>query len=316
MLDDIGPFVRTAVAEKLRSPQFADAMWAVVQEAGETIVALRQGPSKQQLVKTLSFAADGLWFVQRLYTRFLMLPSRNDVTRHIKRSSASIFSWDEEDTGHRVYEYVDKANDRLLIAEPSQGVTLPDLLAVVVSRLIGSPVSLPIGPLFTAPEGTDMSVLHVLRLGLNVSDRGGKNDMQNSGVLGMDLVGADAALVQCHPLRPFHAGEIVAWRPDGQGGMRYGRVLHDVRASAGQAMYRLEVETGPGDIRLLLSSQVLSFKGTAAASSSAAALESQEDWQAAVSSLTGVVQPVDRPLQDSATKPSGASEKQVILIST
>jgi sacsin len=304
MLDSIGSFSRTSIAEKLRSPSFADAVWMVVQEVGEGVPSLKQSSNKENLVKSLSFAADGLWFVRRLYTRFLMLPGRQDVTRQ-KRP---FLSNDPAEMGHRVFEYVDKGRDRILIATPLQGVTLPDLLAVVVSRLLGSPLTLPIGPLFTASAGTDMmTVLQVLRLGAN-ANKGGKSSMENSGVLGMELVGPDAALVQCHPLRPFHAGEIVAWRSDNQVGLRYGRVLHDVRASAGQALYRLEVETGPNEIRMLLSSQVLSFKGTAmAAALPPADLESEaNELQAAVSNLTGLIRRHAEPgISSEATSSEG-----------
>jgi sacsin len=43
--------------------------------------------------------------------------------------------------------------------------------------------------------------------------------------------------------------------------LKYGRVPEDVRPSAGQALYRFKVETAPGVVEPLLSSQVFSFKG-------------------------------------------------------
>ena len=311
MLDNIGDFTRSSIAGRLRSSPFAEAMWAVVQEASDGIPALKSAMSKEKLVKILGFAADGLWFVRRLYTRFLLLPARTDVTRRPKNPAVSLIDDDDGgDMGHRVFEYVDKARSRILIAVPPQGVTLQDLFAVVLSRLIGSPVSLPFGALFTAPVGSDLRVLNVLRLGLTANSRVGKNAMANSGILGMELVGADAVLVQCHPLRPFHAGELVAWRPDEQGGLRYGRVLHDVRASAGQAMYRLEVETGPNEIRLLLSSQVLSFKGTAAATVAVAPLVS-EDVEEATSSFTSALEPVGGDPSRSEATAADVSQAQV-----
>jgi sacsin len=316
MVDKIGPFVRTSVAERLRSPAFAEAMWAVVQETGEAVPSLRQGmTSKVDMVQLLQFAADGIWFVQRLYTRFFMLPGHIDVTRRSDKSSSLLLLGDEvSENGHRVFEFVDKSKDRLLIAQPPECVTVPDLLAIVVSRLIGSPVSLPIGALFLVPAGTELGVLHMLRQGSNVSsNEGTKNSIKNSGVPGMELLGSDTVLVQCHPLRPFHSGEIVAWRTDGQGSMRYGRVMHDARASAGQALYRLEVETGPGEIRILLSSQVFFFKGTTAASPSAVSLETQRDVNAGVSSLTGASQPHHHRLAPETAGPGSrtAAQKKV-----
>ncbi|GJP36742.1 hypothetical protein CLOM_g21216 [Closterium sp. NIES-68] len=157
---------------------------------------------------------------------------------------------------------------------------------------------------------------------------------ERGGMPGEVVAAADVALLQCHPLRPFHAGEVVAWREerggggggvlagrwfgqgqrqgegqgrvDGKGGggggggggmgrvgtaeagaegggaidltpassgstLRYGRVVADVRATAGQALCRVQVETFPNEVRLLLSSSILSFKSSTSSSASAAA---------------------------------------------
>jgi sacsin len=89
--------------------------------------------------------------------------------------------------------------------------------------------------------------------------------------------------------------------------------MHDARASAGQALYRLEVETGPGEIRMLLSSQVFFFKGTTAASPSAASLETQRDVNAGVSSLTGASKPHHHRLAPETAGPGSqaAAQKKV-----
>ncbi|OAE21027.1 hypothetical protein AXG93_606s1120 [Marchantia polymorpha subsp. ruderalis] len=269
MTDIIGPVSRMSVAEKLRSRAFVEAAWGVVVEAGQTVPLLRQ-LSKEKIEQTLYSAADGLWFVRRLYTKFWLLPGRTDVTKRSPQSSNSMsiddFGDVSKDVGHRVYEFIDK--NRILIAEPPDYVSLTDLLAVVVSRLLGSPSCLPISALLKSPLGMETAVKRVLRLGSSQISDGKHGHQQQSGVPGMNVIAPDKALVQFHPLRPFHAGEIVAWRSDGDGEaqlLRYGRVVEDVRASAGQALYRLQVETGEGQFRFLLSSQVFSFKATAAA---------------------------------------------------
>lgn len=260
VVDAIGSYHLSTISEKLRSLSFATAVWAVVQDCADGVPALRHVTMKE-VEKFLNIAADGLWFVRRLFTCFLMLPGRVDVTR---RSKKVVTSLSNDGDGHRVYEYWDKAKGRVLIAEPPDHVDVSDLLAVVVSRILGSPVCLPINGLFKSPLGSEGSLKSLLRLGPHHG--GEKGSVQPSGVPGSVVVAADAALVQCHPLRPFHAGEIVAWRSDGDGSsnLRYGRVVEDVRASAGQALYRLQVETRPGEIQLVLSSNVLSFKGTSA----------------------------------------------------
>ncbi|CAM6095372.1 unnamed protein product [Calypogeia fissa] len=263
IVDVIGQTSRMSVAEKLRSRVFVEAVWGLVKEAGQNFPSLKQ-LTKDQIEKTLHSAAAGLWFVRRLYTRFWLLPRRIDVTKHSPMASSSMSSTDTLESGHRVFEFVDK--NRILIAEPPDYITLTDLLAVVLSRLLGSPSCLPLNPLLTSPLGMEGTVKRVLRLGPNQTDATERERIQQSGIPGMNVIGPDAALVQCHPLRPFHAGEIVAWRSDenGEAQLRYGRIVEDVRASAGQALYRLQLETGPGEIRILLSSQVFSLKATTA----------------------------------------------------
>lgn len=269
IVDIIGPTSRMSVAEKLRSRAFVEAVWGIVMEAGQSVPPLKQ-LTKAETERTLHFAAAGLWFVRRLYTRFWLLPRRIDVTKHSppRASSSTTTSSDSpaESGGHRVFEFVDK--ERILIAEPPDYITLTDLLAVVLSRLLGSPSCLPLGPLLKTQLGMEAAVRRVLRLGSNPNDATERESIQQSGTAGMNVIAPDAALVQCHPLRPFHAGEIVGWRSDedGEAQLRYGRVVEDVRASAGQALYRLQLETGPGEIRILLSSQVFSFKATTATS--------------------------------------------------
>lgn len=252
-----------SVAEKLRSRVFVEAVWGLVKEAGQSVPSLKQ-LTKEQIEKTLHSAAAGLWFVRRLYTRFWLLPRRIDVSRQSSNTSSSMSNVDTMESDHRVFEFVDK--NRILIAEPPDYITLTDLLAVVLSRLLGSPSCLPLSPLLTAPLGMEGTVKRVLRLGPSQTDVTERERIQQSGIPGMNVIGPDTSLVQCHPLRPFHAGEIVAWRSDenGEAQLRYGRVVEDVRASAGQALYRLQLETGPGEIRILLSSQVFSFKATTA----------------------------------------------------
>ena len=80
-------------------------------------------------------------------------------------------------------------------------------------------------------------------------------EAEHAGQPGQKMFAADLPLLRCLPLRPFHAGEVVAWRDErgergrGRGDerrgqqplLRYGRVVRDVRAPAGQAMCRVQV---------------------------------------------------------------------------
>ncbi|KAK1325685.1 hypothetical protein QJS10_CPA01g00101 [Acorus calamus] len=127
------------------------------------------------------------------------------------------------------------------------------------SIVLGLSIALPLGPLLSSPDDSEKAILDVLKLG---SEKGENNfGHRNNVLIGSELLVQDALLVQFLPLRPFYAGEIVAWRmgKDGEK-LKYGRVPEDVRPSSGQALYRFNVETSLGESQLLLSSQVFSFK--------------------------------------------------------
>lgn len=127
-----------------------------------------------------------------------------------------------------------------------------------MSQILGSPIPLPIGSLLFCPEGTETAIIDIL----NLCSEKKENEKYTgiSSLVGKEILPQDALQVQLHPLRPFYAGEVVAWRSKSGEKLKYGRVLEDVRPSAGQALYRFRVETAAGITQSLLSSQVLSFR--------------------------------------------------------
>eukprot|EP00897_Mesotaenium_endlicherianum_P007203 jgi/Mesen1/6510/ME000332S05518 len=308
----------SAVAQHLASAQLQDAVWAVVEEHAKVVLPLK-GLSHDAVMQTLSRGAGGLKFVRNLHTRFLLLPSRIDITIRARTSSLP--------HSKRSFIYV---------AEPPSHVPLSGLLASVVSRLLGSPLVLPLGALLECPPGSELLVRRTLRLGLPGSMSNSDQEMTpgtaagqacglaaTSGIPGMDVLTADLAIIQCHPLRPLHAGEVVVWRVDssseegwgfvwgtvdsdrrdrghrwqgsssessGSSGkqLKYGRVVQDVKAPAGQALYRMQVETGPGEVWLLPSSAIFFFKASmvATASTTAAAAASLPSTSEASSSCS------------------------------
>ncbi|GJN01337.1 hypothetical protein PR202_ga18596 [Eleusine coracana subsp. coracana] len=183
-------------------------------------------------------------------------------------SHPSIAEWSSNGM-HRSICFINKSTGYILVAEPPSFLTIHHVIAIVVSHRLGAPVILPIAALFACPDGSEKEVLKILHLGtdVGVSKREGKYDAS----LGAELLPQDARQVQFLPLRPFYSGEIVAWKTGKEGEkLRYGRVPEDVRPSAGQALYRFPVETAPGETRMLLSSQVYSFKSVSMADLSSA----------------------------------------------
>ncbi|KAJ4961747.1 hypothetical protein NE237_021657 [Protea cynaroides] len=254
-LDEIDSVPVSMVRQKLSSGSFQLAVWTVLNSINSYIPASGE-LSLGQIESSLKNIAEKLQFVHCLSTRFMLLPQHLDITRVTKQSISP--KW-EDGSGHRTLYFVDQSKNCILVAEPPDYISVLDVISIIVSQVLGSATPLPIGSLFSCPEDLENVVVSMLRLG---SERGESGTKGGSDRLsGKDLLPQDALQVQFHPLRPFYAGEIVAWRTGKNGEkLKYGRVPLDVRPSAGQALYRLKVEMAPGISEPLLSSHVFSFR--------------------------------------------------------
>lgn len=196
-----------------------------------------------------------LQFVKCLHTQFLLLPGRKDITCS---DEESIFSSCGCGSPHRTLYYVNQAKTSTLVAEPPSFVSVLDIIAILISHVLGSPIPLPIASLMDCPEGSESVVVDSVRLCPDNREPEQRN--WTNGLLGKEIYPQDALQVQLLPLRPFYRGEIVAWRLETGEKLRYGKVVEDVSPSAGQALYKFKVETVSGVTELLLSSQVFSFR--------------------------------------------------------
>lgn len=209
----------------------------------------------------LNSTAEKLQFAKCLKTKFLLLPNLIDVTRVGK--DFTIPEW-MNDSAHQTLYFMNQSRSCILVAEPPTYISLFDLIAIIVSQVLGSPIILPIGSLFGCPEGSEILVVNVLKLCSDKKEVESTNGSSN--MIGKEIFPQDARLVQFHPLRPFYSGEIVAWRSQHGEKLKYGKVSEDVRPPAGQALYRLKIEVAPGDTQIFLSSHVFSFKSVSASS--------------------------------------------------
>ncbi|EFJ44918.1 hypothetical protein VOLCADRAFT_118510 [Volvox carteri f. nagariensis] len=190
---------------------------------------------------------------------------------------------------------------RIFIAEPPQHLPVSWLLASVVSRVLGSPVVLPLQPLFTTPSSELQQLQPVLLPG---GFDAGLETAAQAGTPGAPLLPSDAALLQLKPLRRYCAGEVVAYQRNAAAvpaaaaaaaaaarravatpdvplaitsNMCYGRVAAhcaptDSAAATGGAagagaasggVHRVLVEVEPGVVQHLLSTQVFCFSEAA-----------------------------------------------------
>lgn len=131
------------------STSFRAAVWSVFTSIASDIPAF-DNPALENIQRMLGFVAEKLQFVRSLCTRFLLLPKSLDITRVSKETTIP-----ELDGGsqHQALYYVHWFKTRILISEPPSYVSVTDVIAIVVSHVIGSPIPLPIGSLFLCPEG-------------------------------------------------------------------------------------------------------------------------------------------------------------------
>ncbi|XP_057525626.1 uncharacterized protein LOC130805043 isoform X1 [Amaranthus tricolor] len=253
-LESIAEVSLTFMRQKLLSRSFQDAVYKILSSVKCNITAYND-LSLEKLNYLFEEAANKMQFVQSIYTRFLLLPDCIDITYVSKSSTLPEWALEHE---HRALYHINKRRTLFLVAEPPSYISVVDVIAIVLSDILGSPSSLPLGPLFLCPDETEGALTDVLRI---CSENIGRDTTRNnSDLIGEDILAQDAPQVQFHPLRPFYKGELVAWRSQNGEKLKYGRVTEDVRPSAGQALYRFGVETAPGVLDTLLSSHVFSFR--------------------------------------------------------
>ncbi|CBI27138.3 unnamed protein product, partial [Vitis vinifera] len=259
-----------SIRQKLLSRSLQAAVWTVINSVSSYMPASNH-LTLEKTQSSLEYVAEKLQFVHCLHTHFLLHPKLLDITSAAKES---IPEWKNE-FQHRTLYFINRSRTCFFIAEPPAYISVYDVIAAVVSHVLGSPTPLPIGSLFQCPDGSETAVVNILKL---CSDKRETEPMDgSSSLVGKEILPQDALHVQLHPLRPFYRGEIVAWQSRNGDKLKYGRVPEDVRPSSGQALYRFKVETAPGVTETLLSSQVFSFRSISMdnqASSSATLLES------------------------------------------
>ncbi|KAJ8747299.1 hypothetical protein K2173_011564 [Erythroxylum novogranatense] len=251
-MESIGPMPLALVREKLASKSFQDAVCNLLKSI-ERFTPLNDSVPFEAVKNSLEFMAEKIQFVRFIRTRFMLHHKSLDITSISKDSVVP--GW-EDGSRYRNLYFVNRSKTLILVAEPPNFISVVDVVAIVVSQVIGSPVPLPLGSLFLCPQGSETAALSTLKLGLYRKE----SEPTSNNLVGKEILSPDALQVQLHPLRPFYSGEIVAWRTQSGDRLRYGKVPEDVRPSAGQALYRFKVETTPGVIEPLLSSQVFSFK--------------------------------------------------------
>ncbi|KAK1419825.1 hypothetical protein QVD17_29188 [Tagetes erecta] len=159
--EEIGTVSLAAVRLKLLSRSFQVAVSSFV----DNFSSITPGFKNQDFLtieRSLHLVAERLQFVESIYTRV-----------HVTCASSMVPEWERES---RLY-YVHRSNACMLIAKPPSYVRVLDLVASVVSHVLGSPVPLPIGSLLLCPHDSETDVVKILKLSsherkMGVSPRG------------------------------------------------------------------------------------------------------------------------------------------------
>ncbi|KAI3817640.1 hypothetical protein L1987_11436 [Smallanthus sonchifolius] len=258
-LEEVGSVSLAAIRLKLLSRSFQVAVSRVVINFS-SITSGFKNPNFRTLQRSLVSVAKRLKFVRRIYTRFWLLPMLLDMTR---ASNESFIPESNSGSSHRALYYVDRSHTCMLIAEGPNYLSVVDLVAVVVSQVLGSPVPLPVGSLFLCPQDSETALVNILKL--SSDERVIEGVGRGSGFLGRDLLPRDEKkVVYGHSVSPFCKGEIVAWQSGKGEKLKYGRIPEDVRLeiSEGQASYIFHLETSPGMTKNVFNSHVFHFQNS------------------------------------------------------
>ncbi|PWA82439.1 Histidine kinase-like ATPase, ATP-binding domain-containing protein [Artemisia annua] len=255
-LERIGSVSLAFIRLKLLSRPFQAAVSSVLYNFS-SITSGSKNQDFSTLQRSLELVAERLKFVRCIYTRFWLLPKYLDITRTSKDSV--IPEWESRSSTQGSLYYVDRSNTCMIIAEPPGYVSVTDIIALVVSHVLGSPVPLPIGPLFLCPQNSETAIVNILKL--SSAERMMSTVGRGTDFLGRDVLPGDAVKLVSDPTRPFCKGEIVAWKSKNGGPLKYGRIPEDViRPLPEQPFYTLRLESSPGKSETVLSSHVFSFK--------------------------------------------------------
>lgn len=302
----------SAVQQLLTSTEFAQGVHAVAQSFGAVVKSL-ENLSLRQVSTQLGKAAQQLVFVQQCWTRIVLNSTLADVTR--------------QNAPQQVHLYVSEAEQVVIVAEPPASVPLAALLSQAVSRMLGSPVTLPLDALFGSSRHVLGQLRGVLAPGSTGTSTGGTElaAAASAGDLGSPLLPSDATLVQLKPLRPYAAGEICAYKglllpavaaasaaerraaaqdpsqlptPGQAASLLYGRIAGDARPPPNVPLYLITVEVTPGEFRDLKSSEVYSFRGTTGGAGEAEAAQ-----------ISLAASPVPAPQAEPASSPAGPGSR-------
>ena len=252
-LVEVGSVSLDAIRHKLLNKSFQIAVSRVF-ISNSTIGS--RNPNFQAVKKTLELIAERLQFVQCIHTRSWLLPDYNLDITHVSKESNVIKAWGSR-FSHRVPCYIDRSNTCMLIAKPPSGVSVLDLVAIVVSHVLGSPIPLPIASLFLCLKDSKTILTNIQKLPSQkrVRDAVGCGN----GFLGKELHPEDAKKAHLFGVKLFYRGEIVAWRSL-EGELKYGRIPEDVRPAEQARLRGIKVETSPGKTKIIKSSLVSRFR--------------------------------------------------------
>ncbi|MCO5547273.1 hypothetical protein L7F22_000720 [Adiantum nelumboides] len=142
-----GNISKAQIIEKLKSASFQDAVWTLLQDFSREMPSV-EPLAKQEVARKLLWSAENLDCVKQLRTRFYIVNGKVDIT---KEKRAGVGSPAEAYQSN--YEFIDKQNGRIILAEPPDYLMISEIISVMISKVLGSPACLPLSGLFNVAVG-------------------------------------------------------------------------------------------------------------------------------------------------------------------
>ena len=190
VLNEVSPPIYIQAKTLITRPAFVRACFRTVTAHTQLLPSLTS-LTVQQVAAVLRGTAGRLTFVDQIFTvQQAVVPAKGSGEREAMRGSS----------GNRVFEFACRQTKMLYMAKPPLGLSTSWLLAQVLSRELGSPVTLPLHPFIEA------GVMDCLADGLEAAVLpGGHNpDLElvlQAGQFGVPLLHSDEQMVSLKPLR-------------------------------------------------------------------------------------------------------------------
>ena len=231
--------IQSTLTTIINSKEFASGVYAIIRQMRSywSLDFNYLNTLNEIIIKSL-LAGYKVQLIESLSTCFIFVPSKQDITL----------------TSEGTIAFVHESKRIIFISRLPSTITLDQVLAREISKILKLPIVLPLGPLLTSSSPQDISsTLQLLQLATNTTDS------SNRGVPGALLVDIDKQMVKYSPFHSFLPNEIVAWENEHKE-LRYGIIMSDKMKEKSNLLEKIPVKISPHDVTMMPTTKIFVFK--------------------------------------------------------